>query len=183
MNMFFYFSDEKKDGENAFKMYKSPTPVNINGIMGVASVAGYTSRNGRVSSLGGIHFFRPLDQPISFSNSEIMKKINENIASSFTKMYPESFKFDKFNKESFAKEYPSTLAVASIANVGSNQKPFIWPDLLSPMGWPISEVPQTPNNMNRNIENWLHNDIYNNFAPSGNYHRNTWMYPTFNPFF
>lgn len=153
-------------------------------MMGVASVAGYTSRNGRISSTGGIHFFSPMNQPIpSPQNIEIFKKAEGNMATAIIKMYPESSKSD--NVASFMKIYPGAVAVASTMTSQPNIRQPLGPNFLDSMAWPMSGLSATSNNIlsKRKVEDWLHNDIYNNFVPSTRYFKNMWHYPIFDPFF
>ncbi|CAG9581066.1 unnamed protein product [Danaus chrysippus] len=131
-------------------------------MIGVASVAGIISRNDRYSSIGGIQFINPFLS--SQNNKRNTNKDNQAIASGYIEMRPGSV---------------TASSSTSIDNGSHKQTPW---STFNPMPWPINPYIHARDlARQRNIEEWLHRDIFENLAPNMQMN-NGWMYPTFDPF-
>lgn len=167
-------------------------------MMGVASVAGIVSRNGRVSSLGGVHFFPSLHNRMphtdkKYKSSQQNKDFTGNKESGTTNSLPAVSKWRKESNgniaEGYISVYPGSVSVSSSAvsssksgDIGMNENS--WADPFHPMIWPMNDpFHGPPRNFDypRNID-WIHRDIFNNYIPPNLYSKRTWLYPTFNPF-
>ncbi|CAH2102931.1 unnamed protein product [Euphydryas editha] len=167
-------------------------------MIGVASVAGIVSRNGRISSVGGIHFYPSMQNKMpnidkKYKSSKQNKDLTGNIELGMTKSIPTVSKWRKESNgnmaEGFISFYPGSVSVSSSAvssskpgNIGVNDNS--WADPFNPMIWPMNEPfngPPRNFDYSRNID-WIHRDIFNNYVPPNLYLKRTWLYPTYNPF-
>lgn len=138
-------------------------PINTkDGIVGVASVAGIASRNGRVSSIGGIKFFPSMESVSSkdqryYYPLTVSAEKDGRYASGTVQVLP---------------GYVSTSARAGYAP--PNQKNPFQNDMFFQF--------QPQDMFNRNLESWFPKDMFQNFSPQPDVLRNGWFYPSFNPF-
>ncbi|XP_047545506.1 uncharacterized protein LOC125077591 [Vanessa atalanta] len=181
---------DKFDGTEPY-IYKSEIPIAPRyGMVGVASAAGILSRNGRVSSVGGIQFFPSLNNKIPFAVKD-EKALKQNMESNenMANMAPNNINWRKDSDGNIAEGsinfYPGGVAVSSSAksrNIESNANP--WANPFNPIMWPMNDPFSGPSrnfNYPGSLE-WIHKDMFNNYVPPNLYSKRTWLYPTFNPF-
>ncbi|XP_026758618.2 uncharacterized protein LOC113518057 [Galleria mellonella] len=149
-------------------------PFNTNsGLTGVASIAGVTSRNGRVSSLSGIKLFPSVNQEI----------VGNGDARQFFYPLTVSKESDgKFASNSI-QVYPGSVIVSAKSGYGPNVKS--WPAKLDlPFDGDIFLQPDLDVfSTARNLDTWFPKNIFRPIVPPtiDNF-RNNWLYPTYNPF-
>lgn len=132
--------------------------IEHNKLIGIASVAGIISRNGRVSSLGGIKMLP--GKPITFTGDGMY--------------YPLTVSTQKDGKYSSGsvQVYPGFASATARAGYALNQNEPAFNDVFI-----------KPDMFTRNVGPWFSKDLFRNFSPSKpNSFKNTWLYPSFNPF-
>lgn len=133
--------------------------ITNNKVIGMASVAGIISRNGRISSLGNMKIFS--GKPITFTGDGMYYPL--------TVTSQEDGRYTSGSVQA----YPGFASATARSGYLPNQKEplfndhFIKPDMFT----------------TRNVGPWFSKDLFTNFGPQKpNTFKNTWFYPTFNPF-
>lgn len=146
-------------------------------ILGVASVAGVTSRNGRISTTGGIHFYRAPEGTIATNGDGYYNPLT------FTKATNGKY------ASGSVQIHPGALGISSSAQAGyidpnfnpwpadqwrvQNQWPLDWP--MQNDQWPVQNQLYTPFGQRTPWFKKVKIDL-----PQTRDVR--WMYPSFNPF-
>ncbi|XP_028166945.1 uncharacterized protein LOC114357511 [Ostrinia furnacalis] len=152
-------------------------PEESNGIFGVSSVAGIASRNGRVSSLGGIQIYPGLDQQITYTSNDgagyyypltVTKEGDGKYASGSIQLYPGSVVVSSTARSG----YPSDIKALPLS-INRPFKEFLFQ--------PVPDFFEKQRNIDP-IEPWFLKNMFPFSPPRPDVAENPWLYPTFNPF-
>ncbi|KAL0851532.1 hypothetical protein ABMA28_007321 [Loxostege sticticalis] len=153
-------------------------PAESNGLYGVASIAGVASRNGRVSSLGGIQFYPGLDPSLTLTNNDgagyyypltVTKEGDGKYASGSIQFYPGSVVVSSTARSGF----PSDIKPLPL-NINNR----LFKDI---MFQPLPDYFEKARNVDP-IEPWFLKNAFPFSPPRPDVADNSWFYPTFNPF-
>lgn len=140
-------------------------------MMGIASLAGIASRNGRLSSLTGVKLLPTMDS-VSLSSDG---------APFFYPLTVTKEGDGKFASGSI-QFFPGSVMVSSSAKSGYGPELKSWPKMDMPIATDVFLPPLDLFSSPRNLDPWFPKDIFKPIPPPQMPGLDTWLYPRFNPF-